>query len=228
MIPGLPHTETAVSEIAEIVRLAVAPVFLLAGIGAFLNVCAGRLARIVERARALEPRLLGSRGDEHDRILQGIRVLDRRMGLVSAAISLAVLSAVLTCAVVVLLFAGSLLKAEFGTTIALLFIACVLDRPRHDNVIAELRGLGCGIVLIPDGDVAGVMATADPDTSIDVYMGSGGAPEGVLAAAALRCVGGQIQGRLIFRNDDERKRAKRRGFQSGRRRSRCRARSCRR
>ena len=127
MIPGLPHTETAVSEIAEIVRLAVAPVFLLAGIGAFLNVCAGRLARIVERARALEPRLLGSRGDEHDRILQGIRVLDRRMGLVSAATSLAVLSAVLTCAVVVLLFAGSLLKAEFGTTIALLFIACMIS-----------------------------------------------------------------------------------------------------
>lgn len=127
MIPGLPPTETAVSEIAEIVRLAVAPVFLLAGIGAFLNVCAGRLARIVERARALEPRLLGSRGDEHDRILQGIRVLDRRMGLVSAAISLAVLSAVLTCAVVVLLFAGSLLKAEFGTTIALLFIACMIS-----------------------------------------------------------------------------------------------------
>ena len=127
MIPGLPPTETAVSEIAEIVRLAVAPVFLLAGIGAFLNVCAGRLARIVERARALEPRLLGSRGDEHDRILQGIRVLDRRMGLVSAAISLAVLSAVLTCAVVVLLFAGSLLKAEFGTTIAMLFIACMIS-----------------------------------------------------------------------------------------------------
>jgi len=82
-------------------------------------------------------------------------------------------------------------------------IACVLDRPRHDAIIAELRELGCGIKLIPDGDVAGVIATADPDTGIDVYMGSGGAPEGVLAAAALRCVGGQIQGRLLFRNDDE-------------------------
>ena len=91
-------------------------------------------------------------------------------------------------------------------------IACVLDRPRHDSIIAELRGLGCGITLIPDGDVAGVMATADPDTSIDVYMGSGGAPEGVLAAAALRCVGGQIQGRLIFRNDDEVGRARRWGI----------------
>jgi len=86
-------------------------------------------------------------------------------------------------------------------------IACVLDRPRHEALIAELRGLGCGIQLIPDGDVAGVIAVTDPDTVIDVYMGSGGAPEGVLAAAALRCVGGQFQGRLIFRNDDERARA---------------------
>ena len=86
-------------------------------------------------------------------------------------------------------------------------IACVLDRPRHADLIAELRGLGCGIVLIPDGDVAGVIAVTDPDTTIDVYMGSGGAPEGVLAAAALRCVGGQFQGRLLFRNNDERARA---------------------
>src|SRR4029453_5729302 len=72
-------------------------------------------------------------------------------------------------------------------------IACVLERDRHKEIIAELRTLGCGIKLIPDGDVAGVIATADADTGIDVYMGSGGAPEGVLAAAALRCVGGQIQ-----------------------------------
>jgi fructose-1,6-bisphosphatase II / sedoheptulose-1,7-bisphosphatase len=86
-------------------------------------------------------------------------------------------------------------------------IACVLDRPRHQALIAELRGLGCGIQLIPDGDVAGVIAVTDPDTVIDVYMGSGGAPEGVLAAAALRCVGGQFQGRLVFRNDSERARA---------------------
>jgi fructose-1,6-bisphosphatase II / sedoheptulose-1,7-bisphosphatase len=91
-------------------------------------------------------------------------------------------------------------------------IACVLDRPRHAEIIAELRSLGCGIKLIPDGDVAGVIATADPDTGIDVYMGTGGAPEGVLAAAALRCVGGQIQGRLLFRNDDEKGRAKRWGI----------------
>jgi fructose-1,6-bisphosphatase II / sedoheptulose-1,7-bisphosphatase len=92
-------------------------------------------------------------------------------------------------------------------------IACVLDRPRHAEIIAELRALGCGIKLIPDGDVAGVIATADPDTGIDVYLGSGGAPEGVLAAAALRCVGGQIQGRLLFRNDAERARAARWGIE---------------
>jgi fructose-1,6-bisphosphatase II / sedoheptulose-1,7-bisphosphatase len=86
-------------------------------------------------------------------------------------------------------------------------ITCVLDRPRHEALIAELRGLGCGIQLIPDGDVAGVIAVTNPETTIDVYMGSGGAPEGVLAAAALRCVGGQFQGRLLFRNDDEKRRA---------------------
>jgi fructose-1,6-bisphosphatase II / sedoheptulose-1,7-bisphosphatase len=86
-------------------------------------------------------------------------------------------------------------------------IACVLDRPRHEALIAELRGLGVGIVLIPDGDVAGVIACTNPDTMIDIYFGSGGAPEGVLAAAALACVGGQFQGKLLFRNDDERGRA---------------------
>ena len=91
-------------------------------------------------------------------------------------------------------------------------IVCVLDRPRHEALIAELRSLGCGIMLIPDGDVAGVIATTNPDTGIDIYMGSGGAPEGVLAAAALRCVGGQLQGKLIFRNDDERGRARRWGI----------------
>ncbi len=122
MLPGLPTSETPVSEVAEIIQLAVAPVFLLAGIGAFLNVCASRLARIVDRARGLEPRLLGSRGAEHDRLRLEIRILDRRMALVSRAIWLSVLSAVLTCAVVVLLFAGSLVDAEFGTSIALLFI----------------------------------------------------------------------------------------------------------
>ncbi len=87
-------------------------------------------------------------------------------------------------------------------------IVCVLDRPRHSEIIAELRSLGCGVVLIGDGDVAGVIAVTDEDTTIDMYMGQGGAPEGVLAAAALRCVGGQFNGRLVFRNDDERARAR--------------------
>ena len=91
-------------------------------------------------------------------------------------------------------------------------IACVLDRPRHDAIIAELRALGCGIKLISDGDVAGVISTTNPDTGVDIYLGTGGAPEGVLAAAALRCVGGQMQGRLLFRNDDERARAHRWGI----------------
>ena len=92
-------------------------------------------------------------------------------------------------------------------------IVCVLDRPRHEALIAQLRDLGCGIMLIPDGDVAGVIATTNPDTGIDLYMGSGGAPEGVLAAAALRCVGGQMQGKLLFRNEDERGRARRWGIE---------------
>lgn len=92
-------------------------------------------------------------------------------------------------------------------------IACVLDRPRHSAIIAELRALGCGIMLIPDGDVAGVIATSNPDSGVDIYLGQGGAPEGVLAAAALRCIGGQMEGRLFFRHDDERVRARRLGIE---------------
>ncbi len=91
-------------------------------------------------------------------------------------------------------------------------IVCVLDRPRHEKMIAELREIGCGVVLIGDGDVAGVIATTNPETTIDIYMGSGGAPEGVLACAALRCVGGQFKGKLLFRNDDERARARKWGI----------------
>jgi len=90
---------------------------------------------------------------------------------------------------------------------------CVLERPRHDDMIAEIRSTGAAIRLITDGDVAGVMHCAEPDkTGIDMYMGSGGAPEGVLAAAALKCMGGQIFGRLTFRNDDERGRAAKAGI----------------
>ena len=84
---------------------------------------------------------------------------------------------------------------------------CVLDRPRHAEIIASLREAGARVHLITDGDVAGVINTADPDTGVDIYVGQGGAPEGVLACAALKCVGGQFQGRLVFRNADERARA---------------------
>lgn len=90
--------------------------------------------------------------------------------------------------------------------------ACVLDRPRHAEIIDNLRSAGARVYLIPDGDVAGVINTTNPTTGIDLYVGSGGAPEGVLAAAALKCVGGQMQARLVFRNDDERRRADRTGI----------------
>ena len=89
---------------------------------------------------------------------------------------------------------------------------CVLDRPRHQDIIDSLRSAGARISLITDGDVAGVIATTDAATGIDMYVGQGGAPEGVLAAAALKCVGGQMFGRLVFRNDDEKKRAARTGI----------------
>jgi fructose-1,6-bisphosphatase II / sedoheptulose-1,7-bisphosphatase len=90
--------------------------------------------------------------------------------------------------------------------------ALVLDRPRHAHIIEGVRKTGAAVRLITDGDVAGVIATTDPATGIDIYIGQGGAPEGVLAAAALRCVGGQIQTRLVFRNEEERQRARRLGI----------------
>ena len=89
---------------------------------------------------------------------------------------------------------------------------CVLDRPRHAEIINSLRAVGARVYLITDGDVAGVINTADPETGVDLYIGQGGAPEGVLACAALKCVGGQFQGRLVFRNNDERSRAARWGI----------------
>ena len=92
---------------------------------------------------------------------------------------------------------------------------CVLERPRHEDLIREIRSTGASIRLITDGDVAGVMHCAEPEvTGIDMYMGSGGAPEGVLAAAALKCMGGQFFGKLLFRNDDEKARAKKAGIQN--------------
>ena len=92
--------------------------------------------------------------------------------------------------------------------------ACILDRPRHAELIAAVRDAGAAVQLIPDGDIAGVIWTTDPDeTGIDIYLGSGGAPEGVLAAGALRCTGGQMQGRLMPQNDDERTRARAMGIE---------------
>ncbi|MFX0544860.1 class II fructose-bisphosphatase [Roseovarius sp. S1116L3] len=90
---------------------------------------------------------------------------------------------------------------------------CILERPRHQEMIEEVRGTGAAVFLITDGDVAGVIHCADAEaTGVDMYMGSGGAPEGVLAASALKCMGGQIWGRLLFRNDDERGRAAKAGI----------------
>ncbi len=86
-------------------------------------------------------------------------------------------------------------------------LVCILDRDRHRELIAKVRETGARIQLITDGDVSGVIATSQPDSGVDMYVGSGGAPEGVLAAAALQCIGGQMQGRLLFRNEDERARA---------------------
>lgn len=90
--------------------------------------------------------------------------------------------------------------------------ACVLDRPRHHGIIEKIQNTGARVRLINDGDIAGVIHTTEPATGIDLYMGIGGAPEGVLAAAALRCVGGQMQGRLVFRNEAEKARAQRLGL----------------
>ena len=92
-------------------------------------------------------------------------------------------------------------------------VVCILDRPRHGQLIAQVREAGARIMLISDGDVSGIIATSQPETGVDMYMGIGGAPEGVLAAAALRCIGGQMQGRLAFRNDEEKERATRYGVE---------------
>jgi fructose-1,6-bisphosphatase II / sedoheptulose-1,7-bisphosphatase len=91
-------------------------------------------------------------------------------------------------------------------------VVCILDRPRHADLISQVRAAGARIQLISDGDVSGVIATALKESGVDMYLGSGGAPEGVLAAAALRSIGGQMQGRLLFRNEDEKSRAEKWGI----------------
>jgi hypothetical protein len=118
--------DLSVNTVAEIVRLALAPVFLLSGIGAFVNVLAARLSRIVDRSRQVEPMLLASRGAEHERWISELKILDRRMSLISWATGLSVTSAVLTCLVVVLLFAANLIRTRMGTEIAWLFMASML------------------------------------------------------------------------------------------------------
>ena len=92
-------------------------------------------------------------------------------------------------------------------------VVCILDRPRHEELIAKVREAQARIMLISDGDISGVMATSEQSSGVDLYLGSGGSPEGVLAASALRCIGGQMQGRLLFRNDDERDRARKWGIE---------------
>jgi hypothetical protein len=118
--------DLSVSTVAEIVRVALAPVFLLSGIGAFLNVLASRLSRIVDRSRQIEPLLLSSRGTEHDRWIADLKILDWRMSLISWATGLSVMSAILTCLVVILLFAANLIRTHLGTEIAWLFMASMV------------------------------------------------------------------------------------------------------
>ena len=118
--------DLSVNTVAEIVRVALAPVFLLSGIGAFLNVLASRLSRIVDRSRQIEPLLLSSRGEKHDRWIADLKVLDLRMSLISWATGLSVMSAILTCLVVILLFAANLIRTHLGTEIAWLFMASMV------------------------------------------------------------------------------------------------------
>ena len=91
-------------------------------------------------------------------------------------------------------------------------MACILDRDRHKELIAKCREAGARIMLISDGDVAGVLAVSQPESGVDIYLGSGGAPEGVLAAAALRCIGGQMQGQLLYEDDSQVARAREMGL----------------
>ena len=118
--------DLSVNTVAEIVRLALAPVFLLSGIGAFLNVLASRLSRIVDRTRDIEPMLLASRGAQHDQWISALKILDRRMSLINWATGLSVTSAILTCLVVVMLFGANLVRTRLGTEIAWLFIGSML------------------------------------------------------------------------------------------------------
>lgn len=129
-----------VSQVAQTIQLAVAPVFMLAGVGAFLNVCAGRLARVIDRARAVEKWVLSTRGAEHDRMVAEIRVLDKRMSVVNGAIFLSVASGCSICLVVMLLFSAELFNAHVGSAIAVIFIiAMLLQTAAFATFIQEIR-----------------------------------------------------------------------------------------
>ena len=119
-------TLPAVSTIAQTIQLSLSPVFMLAGIGSLLNVLAGRMSRVVDRARALEQLHPASTGPEHERHVWELRLLDRRISVINAALFLAVASAVMTCMVVALLFVAELAKLHLGTVVALCFILAML------------------------------------------------------------------------------------------------------
>ncbi len=146
--PSILPPTPELTHLAQIIQLAVAPVFLLAGIGAFLNVCAGRLARIVDRARALEPRILASRGSEHDRLIGEVRLLDRRIRIVNRAIFTTVLAALIISAVVVLLFVAFLTGYPIGTAVALLFIAAMICTALSFAIFLQETRLGTRSVRI--------------------------------------------------------------------------------
>ncbi len=160
MAAAVPPPSPELLHLAQIIGQAVAPVFLLAGVGAFLNVTVGRLSRIVDRARGLEPDLLASRGSEHDRLAAEMRLLDRRMGHVSRAIFLSVLSALLICAVVALLFIAFLTGWRTGTAVALLFIAAMISLALAFAIFLIETRLGSRAVRVR-ADV--LMHQADPD-----------------------------------------------------------------
>jgi len=143
-LPSLP----ALTYFAQIIQLAVAPVFLLAGLGAFLNVCAGRLARIVDRARKLEPRIFESRGEEHDRLIREVRMLDRRIRVVNTAIFTTVLAAVLISIVVILMFVAFLTGYPLATPVALLFIAAMVATASGFAIFLHETRLGTRSVRI--------------------------------------------------------------------------------
>lgn len=137
-----------ISHVAQTIQLSVAPVFLLAGIGGFLNVCAGRLARVIDRARAVERLITDARGEDHDRLLFEIRTLDKRIRITNNCILLAVLSALLICMVVILLFANQLFQNRLETPIALMFVGAMFTIGLAFALFIVETRLGSSVVRI--------------------------------------------------------------------------------